>query len=61
MSSLTYFELLKLKKDYEIIGYSIDEIEIQSHKFYSLPFMLMAMTIISTIVMFNNRFQKTYC
>ena len=58
MSSLTYFGLLKLKKDYEIIGYSTDELEIQSHKFYSLPFMLMAMTIISTIIMFNNKFQK---
>ena len=32
LSSLTYFELLKLEDDYKSIGYSIDEIEIQKHK-----------------------------
>ena len=58
LSSLTFFQLEKLKKDYEKIGYSLDEITIQKQKFYSLPFLLMIMTIISTIIMVNNKFKK---
>ena len=41
----------KLEKDYEAIGYSTDEIEIQKHRFYSLPFLLSVMTIMATIIM----------
>ncbi len=58
LSSLTYFELLQLEKDYNAIGYSTDEIEIQKHKFYSLPFLLCIMTIIGTIIMIYNKFKK---
>ena len=58
LSSLTYFELLKLEKDYDAIGYSVDEINIQKHKFYSLPILLSVMTIIATIIMFHNKFKK---
>ena len=58
LTSLTFFELEKLKKDYKLIGYSIDEINIQKHKFYSLPFLLMIMTIISMLIMVNNSFKK---
>ena len=58
LTSLTFFELEKLKKDYKLIGYSIDEINIQKHKFYSLPFLLMIMTIISMLIMVNNKFKK---
>ena len=60
LSSLTFFQLEKLKKDYEKIGYSLDEITIQKQKFYSLPFLLMIMTIISTIIMVNNKFKKIF-
>ncbi len=58
LSSLTFFELLKLEKDYEAIGYSTDEIEIQKHKFYSLPFLLCIMTVIGTVIMIYNKFKK---
>ena len=58
LSSLTYFELIKLEKDYNSIGYSTDEIKIQKHKFYSLPFLLCIMTIIGTIIMIYNKFKK---
>ena len=58
LSSLTYLELLKLEKDYNAIGYSTDEIEIQKHKFYSLPFLLSIMTIVGTIIMIYNKFKK---
>ena len=58
LSSLTFFELQKLKDDYKEIGYSIDDIDIQAHKYYSLPFLLMAMTIVSIIIMINNKFKN---
>ena len=58
LSSLTYFELLKLENDYKTIGYSVDEINVQKHKFYSLPILLSVMTIIATIIMFHNKFKK---
>ena len=58
LSSLTFLELLKLEKDYKAVGYSTDEIEIQKHRFYSLPFLLCIMTIIGTIIMIYNKFKK---
>ncbi len=58
LTSLTYFDLLKLEKDYKAIGYSVNEINIQKHRFYSLPFLLSAMTIIATIIMIYNKFKQ---
>tara|TARA_B100001121_G_scaffold251318_1_gene227516 strand:- start:3234 stop:4316 length:1083 start_codon:yes stop_codon:yes gene_type:complete len=58
LTSLTYFDLLSLEKDYKSIGYSTNEINIQKHRFYSLPFLLSAMTIIATIIMIYNKFKK---
>ncbi len=58
LTSLTYFDLLALEKDYKAIGYSTSEINIQKHRFYSLPFLLSAMTIIATIIMIYNKFKK---
>ena len=55
---MTYFDLLKLEKDYRAIGYSVNEINIQKHKFYSLPFLLSVMTIIATIIMVYNKFKQ---
>ena len=58
LTSLTYFDLLTLEEDYKAIGYSTSEINIQKHRFYSLPFLLSAMTIIATIIMIYNRFKE---
>ena len=58
LTSLTYFELLKLEKDYKSIGYSVDEINIQKHRLYSLPILLCIMTIIASIIMIHNKFKK---
>ena len=58
LTALTYFDLLKLEKDYKAIGYSVNEINIQKHRFYSLPFLLSAMTIIATIIMIYNKFKQ---
>ncbi len=58
LTSLTYFDLLALERDYKAIGYSTNEINIQKHRFYSLPFLLSAMTIIATIIMIYNKFKN---
>ena len=58
LTSLTYFDLLALEKDYKAIGYSTNEINIQKHRFYSLPFLLSTMTIIATIIMIYNKFKN---
>ena len=58
LSSLTFFELLKLEQDYKNIGYSIDEIEIQKNRLYSLPFLLCVMNVIATIIMMYNKFKN---
>ena len=52
-----FLNLLKLEKDYKAIGYSINEINIQKHRFYSLPFLLSVMTIFATIIMVYNKFK----
>ncbi len=57
LTSLTYFDLISLEKDYKRIGYSTSEINIQKHRFYSLPFLLSAMTMIATIIMIYNKFK----
>ena len=57
LSALTYFDLLKLEKDYKAIGYSVREINIQMHRFYTMPFLLSIMTIIATIIMIYNKFK----
>jgi len=58
LSSLTFFELVKLKKDYKLIGYSTNDIDVQLQKIYSFPFLLSIMSVISSILMINIKYQK---
>ena len=60
LSSLTLTQLLKLKKDYESLKYSTREIETHLHKLYSLPFFVSIMTIITSIIMFNNKRKTSF-
>ena len=53
LSSLNFFELIDLRKDYRLFGYSTTEIESHLHKLYSFPIYLTIMTIIGAILMFN--------
>ncbi len=55
ISTLNLIELLDLKKDYEKLGYSSDEIEIHLLKLSSTPLLYGALTILSAIIMFNFR------
>ena len=55
LSSLNFFQLLKLKNDYRFLGNSTKEVDIHLHKLYSLPLFLSIMTIFAAIIMFNNK------
>ena len=55
LSSLNIFQLLKLRNDYSSLGNSTREVDIHLHKLYSLPLFVSIMTILSSIIMFNNK------
>ena len=46
-------ELFNLKKDYQKLGYSPDEIEIHLYIIFIAPFFYALMTVLSSIVMIN--------
>ena len=58
LSSLTVFELNKLKKDYKELGYSTIEISVHQQKILSFPVYLMAMSLFSSIIMLNIKHNK---
>jgi len=53
LTSLSVIKLIKLKKDYKLLGYSAIEVDSHLHKLYSLPLYLSIMTVITGITMFN--------
>ena len=55
LTSLNFFELFSLRKDYSLFGYSTTEIESHLHKLYSMPIYLTIMATIGAILMFNVR------
>jgi lipopolysaccharide export system permease protein len=57
--SLTMWELSKLKKDYFSLNYSVTDIKSHELKLYSFPIYLTLMTLLSSIVMFNSKYQKS--
>ena len=59
LSSLTIWELNKLKNEYEALGYSVVEINSQKLKIYSYPIYLVVMTILSSILMLNIKYNKS--
>ena len=46
-------ELFNLKKDYEKLGYSPDEIEIHLYVIFISPFLYALMTVLSSVIMIN--------
>ena len=59
MSTLNLLELFNLKKDYENLGYSSDEITQHLLSLFSTPFFYMILTVLSSIIMFNMRKNKS--
>ena len=58
LSSLTFLGLLKLRNDYQIINYSVTDLNIHITSLYAYPFYLTIITILSSIIMINIRHQK---
>ncbi len=59
ISTLNLIELFDLKRDYEKLGYSSDEIEIHLLKLFSTPLFYAVLTILSSIIMLNFRRDKS--
>ncbi len=55
LSSLSFLELIELRKDFKSLNYSLVEIDIQIIKIITFPFYLVLMTIFSGIIMFNTK------
>ena len=55
LSSLSIFELYELRKNYNLLGYSTIEVDIEINKLFSFPFYFVLMTIFSSIIMFNSK------
>ena len=53
ISTLSIIKLLELKKDFEKLGYSSDEILIHLLKIFTTPLIYGFLTILSAIIMFN--------
>ena len=58
LSALNIYELVKLKKVYKEINYSVTEIDMHLKRVISYPFFLTVMTILSSIIMLNIKHQK---
>ena len=59
VSTLNLLELFSLKDDYENLGYSSDEIIIHLIKLFSMPLFYGVLTILSSIIMFNFKKDKS--
>ena len=59
LSTLGINQLLKLKKDYKSLKYSTTEVDVHLHKIYSLPLFVTIITILTSIIMFNNKKNKS--
>ena len=55
LSSLSFLELIELKKNYDLLNYSTIDIDIHIQKIISYPIYLMLMTIFSSLIMFNSK------
>ena len=59
LSTLNIYELMKLNKNYNTIGYSNTEINIHLNKLFSLPLFCILMTIIGFMIMTKFSFIKS--
>ena len=55
LSSLSFLELIELKRNYGLLNYSTIDIDIQIQKIITYPVYLMLMTIFSALIMFNSK------
>ena len=55
LSSLSFLELLEMRSNYKKLNYSLTEVDLQLLKLFFLPFYLVLMTLISSIIMMNTK------
>ena len=55
MSSLSFIELLEMRKNYKKLNYSLTEIDLQILKLVSFPFYFILMFVFSAIIMMNTK------
>jgi len=58
LASLTFWNLLELKKNYISIDYSTTEIDYHLYRIIAYPFLITIITVLSAILMLNLNFQK---
>ena len=58
LSSLTLTELLRLKKNYKTLNYSVIDIDFHLYRIISYPFYLTLISVLAAIIMFNIGYQK---
>ena len=59
LSSLSIFELINLKKNYQSLNYSTTEVDMQLLKVISYPIYLSLMTLFSCVIMFATKHTKS--
>ena len=58
MSSLSFLELIEMRKNYKKLNYSLTEIDLQLLKLISFPFYFILMFIFSAVIMMNTKALK---
>ena len=59
LNSLNIFQLIKLERNYESIGYSATDVKLHLNKIFSLPIYLTLTAIIGALLMFRFNFIKS--
>ena len=59
MSSLSFMELIEMRKNYKSLNYSLTEIDLQLLKLVSFPFYFILMFIFAAIIMMNTKAFKS--
>ena len=59
MSSLSFLELIEMRKNYKKLNYSLTEIDLQLLKLFSFPFYFILMFIFSGIIMMSTKSFKS--
>ena len=59
LSSLTFFELIELRKNYKQLNYSIIDVDLHLFKLFSFPIYLSLMAIFASIIMLNTKHFKS--
>ena len=59
MSSLSFIELIEMRKNYKKLNYSLTEIDLQLFKLISFPIYFILMFIFSAVIMMNTKTFKS--